>query len=145
MDEIVWAVSPRNDTLSQLLDYAGQYAVDFLNAADIRCRIDFPEKIPAHELPADVRHGLFMVIKEALNNAVKHSGATEISVSSRLAENLFRLEVADNGHGFSAATETDLADGLRNMKQRVADLGGQCVIESAATTGTKVRVELHLR
>ena len=50
VDEIVWAVSPRNDTLSQLLDYAGQYAVDFLNAAGIRCRIDFPEKIPAREL-----------------------------------------------------------------------------------------------
>ena len=52
VDEIVWAVSPRNDTLSQLLDYAGQYAVDFLNAANIRCRIDFPEKISPRELHA---------------------------------------------------------------------------------------------
>ena len=145
VDEIVWAVSPRNDTLGQLLDYAGQYAVDFLNAAGIRCRIDFPEKIPARELHADIRHGLFMVIKEALNNAVKHSGATEIFVFARLEENVLRLEIADNGKGFSATTENDLADGLRNMKQRVTDLGGHCEIASDAGTGTKVRVELHLR
>lgn len=144
VDEIVWAVSPGNDTLSQLLDYAGQYAVDFLNAAGIRCRIDFPEKIPVRELHADIRHGLFMVVKEALHNAVKHSGATEILVSARLEENIFHLSLADNGRGFSPAKADDLADGLRNMKQRVTDLGGQCVIESQPGTGTNVRMELRL-
>ena len=144
VDEIVWAVNPGNDTLSQLLDYAGQYAVDFLNAAGIRCRIDFPEKISVHELHADIRHGLFMVVKEALHNAVKHSGATEIWVSARLEENIFRLSLADNGCGFLPAKADDLADGLRNMKQRVTDLGGQCVIESQPGTGTNVRVELSL-
>ena len=144
VDEIVWAVTPRNDTLSQLLDYAGQYAVDFLNAAGIRCRIDFPEKIPVRELTADIRHGLFMVVKEALHNAVKHSGATEILVAARLEENGLRLSVADNGRGFSSAKADDLADGLRNMQQRVADLGGVCTIESSPGSGTTVRVELRL-
>ncbi len=144
VDEIVWAVTPRNDTLSQLLDYAGQYAVDFLNPAGIRCRIDYPEKIPARELPADIRHGLFMVIKEALTNAVKHSGATEISMVARLDENLLRLALIDNGRGFSSTTPNSHADGLRNMQQRVADLGGRCTIESLPGTGTTVRVELKL-
>ena len=144
VDEIVWAVSPRNDTLGQLLDYAGQYAVDFLNAAGIRCRIDFPEKIPARELPADIRHGLFMVIKEALNNAVKHSGAREIILAARLDDNRLSLSVADNGRGFAIGKGRDLTDGLRNMKQRVTDLGGQCVIESQPETGTNVRVQLDL-
>ena len=144
VDEIVWAVSPRNDTLSQLLDYAGQYAVDFLNAADIRCRIDFPEKIPAHELPADVRHGLFMVIKEALNNAVKHSGAQEIILRAEIFGGELRLEIADNGRGFASPKDDALADGLRNMKQRAVELGGECVVESAPAHGTKVRVRLKL-
>ena len=85
-----------------------------------------------------------MVVKEALHNAVKHSGATEILVSARLEENIFRLSLADNGSGFSPAKADDLADGLRNMKQRVTDLGGQCVIESQPGTGTNVRVELRL-
>lgn len=144
VDEIVWAVNPRNDTLSQLLDYAGQYAVDFLSTADIRCRIDFPEKIPARQLPADLRHGLFMVVKEALNNAVKHSGASEITLSAHLENNLLHLAIGDNGRGFSSPKEDALADGLRNMRQRVTDLGGRCDIESAPGTGTNVRVELAL-
>jgi signal transduction histidine kinase/ligand-binding sensor domain-containing protein len=144
VDEIVWAVSPRNDTLSQLLDYAGQYAVDFLNSAGIRCRIDFPEKIPNRKLNADIRHGLFMVVKESLNNAVKHSGATEIGLTARLDGSFLNLSVSDNGRGFSCSQENDLSDGLRNMKQRVTDLGGECVIESNPQTGTNVRVQLNL-
>ena len=144
VDEIVWAVNPRNDTLSQLLDYGGQYAVDFLRAADIRCRIDFPERVPVRELPADIRHGLFMVVKEALNNAAKHSGASEITLSAQLQNNLLRLSIADNGRGFLPPKPDALADGLRNMRQRVADLGGRCEIESAPGTGTNVRVELTL-
>ena len=144
VDEIVWAVNPRNDTLSQLLDYAGQYAVDFLQPAGIRCRIDFPEKAHARALPADLRHGLFMIIKEALNNAVKHSGATEISIAAKVEGDFLSLSVTDNGRGFSAVQDNDLADGLRNMKQRAADLGRHCTIESQPGTGTNVRVELGL-
>lgn len=144
VDEIVWAVNPRNDTLGQLLDYAGQYAVDFLRAADIRCRIDFPEKIPARALPADVRHGLFMVVKEALNNAVKHSGAKEILLRAEISAASLALTIQDDGRGFDSPKDDALADGLRNMQQRAADLGGECKIESQPGHGTKVRVQLHL-
>src|SRR5204862_163458 len=70
LDEIVWAVNPRNDTLADLLDYAGQYAVDFLQAAGVRCRVDFPETVPERELSSEVRHGLFLAVKESLNNVV---------------------------------------------------------------------------
>jgi signal transduction histidine kinase/ligand-binding sensor domain-containing protein len=144
VDEIVWAVNPRNDTLSQLLDYAGQYAVDFLRAADIRCRIDFPEKIPANSLPADVRHGLFMVVKEALNNAVKHSGAKEILLRAEIFEATLTLNIEDDGRGFDSPKDNALADGLRNMQQRATELGGVCSIESQPGHGTKVRVQLQL-
>ena len=144
VDEIVWAVNPRNDTLSQLLDYAGQYAVDFLRAAGIRCRIDFPENIPVRVLPADIRHGLFMVVKEALHNAVKHSSATEIILRAEFSGPLLALTITDNGQGFAAPKDDALADGLRNMQQRATDLGGVCTITSQPAAGTKVRVELSL-
>lgn len=144
VDEIVWAVNPRNDTLSQLLDYAGQYAVDFLQAAKIRCRIDFPGNIPIRPLPADMRHGLFMVVKEALNNAVKHSGASEIVLRAQLDGDILRLSITDNGAGFATSGEHLLADGLRNMRQRATDLGGNCTIDSQPGSGTQVRVELEL-
>jgi len=144
VDEIVWAVNPRNDTLGQLLDYAGQYAVDFLRTADIRCRIDFPEKVPARELPSDLRHGLFMMVKEALNNTVKHAGASEVVLRAEMTDNLLILSIVDNGRGFTALKTDALSDGLRNMKQRASDLGGNCLIESEPEQGTKVRVELRL-
>lgn len=144
VDEIVWAVNPRNDNLNQLFDYAGQYAVDFLSAANIRCRIDFPEKIPARGLAAAIRHGLFMVVKEALNNAVKYSGASEITIRAEIHADVLSLSVEDNGQGFASPKEDALADGLRNMRQRAADIGGRCEIASQPGTGTKVRVELRL-
>ncbi len=144
VDEIVWAVNPRNDTLAQLLDYAGQFAVDFSRAAEMRCRIDFPEKVPLHNLPADTRHDLFLIVKEALHNAVKHSGAQEIILRAEIFGGELRLEIADNGRGFASPKDDALADGLRNMKQRAVELGGECVVESAPAHGTKVRVRLKL-
>ncbi|MGH7954062.1 MAG: sensor histidine kinase, partial [Limisphaerales bacterium] len=71
LDEIVWAVNPGNDTLAHLIDYAGQFATDYLRAAGIRCLLDVPEQTPAREVPSNVRHNVFLVIKEALQNIVK--------------------------------------------------------------------------
>ena len=89
LDEIVWAVNPRNDTLTHLIDYAGQFALDYLRLAGIRCRLDFPESIPAREVSSDVRHNAFLAIKEALNNIVKHAHATEVWL--RVATTVRRL------------------------------------------------------
>jgi signal transduction histidine kinase/streptogramin lyase len=142
LDEIVWAVNPRNDTLAHLIDYAGQFAVDFLRAASIRCRLDLPEQPPAHELSTDLRHNLFLVIKEALNNIVKHSRATEVWLRASATREALELIVEDNGRGFDKGPDDALADGLRNMRQRMGDIGGECRIESEPGKGTKVFVHL---
>jgi signal transduction histidine kinase/ligand-binding sensor domain-containing protein len=142
LDEIVWAVNPRNDTLPHLIDYAGQFAVDYLRSTGIRCRLDFPEQIPAWELSTNLRHNLFLVIKEALHNIVKHAGATEIWLRVDLREDMLKVVVEDNGRGFIQAPDDALADGLRNMRQRIEEIGGECRVESQPQTGT--RVILHL-
>jgi signal transduction histidine kinase/ligand-binding sensor domain-containing protein len=138
LDEIVWAVNPRNDTLQDLLDYGGQYAVDFLGAAGIRCRVDFPGTPAPQNLPADVRHALLMVLKEALNNVVKHAQATEVWLRVRVEHGVLQWRVEDNGRGFAAAPDNALADGLRNMRSRLAEFGGNCLVESAPGAGTKI-------
>jgi streptogramin lyase len=84
LDEIVWAVNPRNDTLAHLLDYAGQYAVDYLRLIGIRCRLDFPVDVPVRELSTDLRHKLFLVVKEALHNIFKHANATVVRLHANL-------------------------------------------------------------
>jgi len=142
LDEIVWAVNPRNDTLAHLLDYAGQFAVDYLRVADIRCRLDFPETIPARELSADLRHNLFLVIKEILHNIIKHSAATEVRLRVAFTAAALDLLIEDNGRGFERGPDNALADGLRNMEQRMADIGGRCGIESRPGRGTQIRLHL---
>jgi len=142
LDEIVWAVNPRNDKLANLLDYIGGYAVDYLSAAQIRCRLDVPEQMPAHELSSKVRYGVFLTVKEALQNIVKHSQAKEVWLRVSLGAGHLKIVISDNGRGFSAAPEDALADGLRNMRQRMSDIGGRCDIESRVGAGTEIMLEL---
>ena len=142
LDEIVWAVNPRNDTLAHLLDYAGQFALDYLRLAGIRCRIDFPGQPPPRELSTDIRHNVFLAIKEALHNIVKHSGATEVWFRAVIAGDHLELRVEDNGKGFVQPPDDALADGLRNMRQRLGELGGNCDVASRPGSGTTVSLRL---
>ncbi len=142
LDEIVWAVNPRNDTLAHLIDYTGQFAVDYLRSAGVRCLLDVPEQTPAREVPTNVRHNVFLVVKEALQNIVKHARATEVWLRIRATGQGLRIVVEDNGSGFERAPENAVADGLRNMKQRMSEIGGECRIQSRVGAGTEIIVEL---
>jgi signal transduction histidine kinase len=142
LDEIVWAVNPRNDTLAGFIDYTAQFALDHLRLADIRCRLDLPEVAPERQLSADVRHNLFLAAKEALHNVVKHSHATETWLRIATNPEGLRITIEDNGKGFEFAPETPTADGLRNMEHRLRDIGGALKIQTHLTTGTKIIIEL---
>jgi len=142
LDEIVWAVNPSNDTLAHLVDYTGQFALDYLRVAGIRCRLDFPEETPPREVSTDVRHDLFLIVKEALHNVVKHAQATEVWLRIKATEDSLRVSVEDNGGGFDHPPDRAGADGLLNMRSRAAEIGGSCEIQSKSGAGTKVVVEL---
>jgi signal transduction histidine kinase len=142
LDEIVWAVNPRNDTLPHLLDYAGQFALDYLRTVGIRCRLDFPTEVPARELSTDLRHNLFLVIKEALHNIFKHANATEVWVRAVLSEEALEVIIEDNGRGFASTPDDALADGLRNMKHRMEEIGGVFRVVSEPGKGTRIVLRL---
>ena len=99
MDEIVWAVDPQHDTLEGLMDYVSAYAEDYLHTAGIRCRMDLPVPLPAARVEAELRYNLFLALKEALNNVVKHAQATEVWLRLRVEAKTFTLVVEDNGRG----------------------------------------------
>jgi signal transduction histidine kinase len=126
LDEIVWAVNPQNDTLDALVGYLNQYASQFFESTNVRCRLDVPETPPSLILPAAVRHDLFLVVKEALNNVLKHAQASEVSVAITESAGVLEIAIEDNGHGFNAATPTGRSpgDGLNNMRGRMAKIGG---------------------
>ena len=142
LDEIVWAVNPRNDTLPHLIDYLGQFAIEFLARADIRCRVDLPDHPVAWAVSPEVRHNLFLAVKEALNNVIVHAEANEVWLRITATDRLLTIVIEDNGHGFDSPPDRDFADGLPNMKQRLAEIGGQSAIESRAGAGTRVTLIL---
>lgn len=151
LDEIVWAVDPRHDTLDSLVDYMGRFAQELLTTANLRCRLDLPVEVPAWPLTAEIRHNLFLAFKEALNNAVKHAAASQVRIMLRLHPDAFELVVADNGHGFDPAqpgsTETGRlagGNGLANLRKRLARIGGRCEIHSARGEGTSVSLRVDL-
>src|SRR5712664_3821276 len=91
MDEIVWAVNPKHDSLDSLVTYLGRFAQNFLSTAGIRCRLDEPPHLPAWTFTVEVRHNVFLAFKEALHNVVKHAGASEVQVSFELMTGGFIL------------------------------------------------------
>jgi signal transduction histidine kinase len=145
LDEIVWAVNPRNDTLPHLVDYLGQFTIDFLRAPGVRCRLDLPEHPPELNVPADIRHNLFLAVKEALNNIVKHAGAKQVQLAVDVSNGKLRVVVTDDGQGFENPPQDAWADGLRNMRQRMAEIGGSFAIESHSGAGTTITFDVPWR
>jgi signal transduction histidine kinase len=151
MDEIVWAVNPQHDTLDSLASYLGNFAQEFLAGTGVRCRLDVPLQLPNWRLDAEVRHNLFLAVKESLNNALRHAQATEIRVSLSLGDFAFVVMVEDNGRGISAEALNDEKgragnrNGLSNMRQRLAQIGGRCEIGGSQGRGTRVEFQVTLK
>ncbi|MEY3895644.1 MAG: hypothetical protein RLZZ214_1163, partial [Verrucomicrobiota bacterium] len=145
LDEIVWAINPKNDTLPSLATYLCQYAKNFLNPAQIACRLAVAPELPDLPLAAEQRHGLFLAFAEALHNAVSHSGASEVRVGIAFEAGAIHLSVADNGRGIPGGDPAPGADGLANMQDRLAQLGGSCRISNPPGGGTEVAFHLPLR
>jgi signal transduction histidine kinase len=150
MDEIVWAVDPQHDTLNGLMDYASAFTEDFLRVAGIRCRIDVPSELPAVRLDAELRYNLFLSLKEALNNVVKHAHASLVWLRLRFDPHRLTLVVEDNGQGFpkngtrDTGERTRLGHGLPNLEKRLASIGGACTVRSEPGKGTRVELTVLL-
>ena len=145
MDEIVWTINPKNDTLENLANYIFQYAQDFFQNSGVRCRLDLPPRLPELTLSTQERHNLFMATKEALNNVIKHAHATEVRIGLTLDGGKLILTVADNGCGFAADPPPDSGNGLANMRQRLERIGGHLSLKSQPGAGTEIKMEAEVR
>ena len=128
-----------------MLDYTGQYARDFIASAGLQCRLEFPDAPPTREISGDIRHAVFLIVKEALHNVVKHAQATRVKIIFEINETGMLWRIEDDGKGFEPAPENALDDGLRNIRQRAAALGGTAEIASLPGKGTQVSVHVPLR
>lgn len=144
MSDIVWAINPRNDHLSDLTHRMRRFAGDTFDSTDVGYRFHFDEAAPDIGLGADLRREVYLIFKECINNAAKHSGADYVDISVNVVTDVVSVTIADNGHGFDVATALSGeangygGNGLLNMRKRAERLGGEFSIESTGT-GTTVR------
>lgn len=144
MREVIWVVNPQHDDVESLAGFLGQYTETYLAAAGLRCRLEWPAQMPAHPLTADARHHLFLVVKEALHNIVRHGQATEVQLGLEYEVGELRLVVADNGRGLPKGGAPVPGHGLDNMEKRVTSLRGRFSVVSAPGQGTRISVAIPL-
>lgn len=138
IDEVVWTVNSRRDTVQDFETYVCNYAEAFLRSTAIRCRLDVDTEIPAGAFDLAIRRNLFLAIKEALNNAAKYSGATELFLRIHPQGQEILVVVEDNGNGFDPVQVNRQRNGLVNMAQRIAEVGGTCHVISQPGKGCRV-------
>ena len=141
MDEIVWTINPKNDTLDQLANYIFQYAQEYFQDTGVSCRLDMPAQLPDQPVSTEARHNLFMAVKEALHNTLKHAQAKEVRIGLAVTEGGVTITIADNGRGFVIDQTRGKGNGLDNMRQRLEQIGGRLVLESEPGRGTTIRLE----
>jgi signal transduction histidine kinase len=144
LDEIVWAMNPRHDSLASLVSYLSIYADRFLGLANIAWRLDNTAGTANPMVDSRSRHQLFLAFKEALTNVVRHAGASEVLLSVRANNGELWLNVTDNGRGFPAAAPSEAMDGIANMRTRIEKLGGKFEITGDPNHGTTVRFSVPL-
>ncbi len=138
LDEIVWTVNPSNDTLDGLVNYICKNAQDYLAVAGLRYRLEMPAQLPAAAISPEARHNVFLAAKEAVTNVVRHARASEVWIRLKIEPDRFILEIEDNGCGPAGldAVAKKSRNGLRNMRKRMEDIGGEFTIGPGAQGGT---------
>jgi signal transduction histidine kinase len=145
LEEIVWAVRPGSDSLQSLADYIAHFANELFDGNPTHCRLDLPHDLPALPLPPDVRHNIFLIVKEALTNALKHAEAHEVQAQAKVSGHTLEILVQDDGKGFDPASLVKgVRNGLGNMQRRAEAIGGKLEWQSAPGGGTTVKFSVNL-
>lgn len=144
MSDMVWSINPNRDNLKDTIQRIRQFASEVLSAKDIQFTIDAPKDDKEIKLDVDLRRQLYLVFKESINNAVKHSNCTKVEIElKRKTDGLF-LRVSDNGNGFEI-NGSNYGNGLGNMKKRAEEIGGNFEINSEIGKGTVITLQLPRR
>ncbi len=144
MSEIIWALNPHNETLDNLLTYLREQTSQYFDPFDIDFELNFPEQVPDIKLSNEQRRNLFLVCKEALNNALKHASATKIVLTVVYKDGVVIFIIKDDGKGFDLSKIRKAANGLHNLQKRMSNIGGTFELKTSAESGTTVTFTLRL-
>jgi signal transduction histidine kinase len=130
MNTIIWTMKSSNDTLESLIAYIRAHAIEYFDSTPIECTVHMPAVIPQAEVSGEKRRNIFLSIKEALNNAMKHSQATHIKINISATNRRLVIQVSDDGVGIDADKLRRFGNGLNNMRRRMESIDGTFKIES---------------
>ena len=147
MNDTVWAINPGNDNMEKIIQRMESFAKPLAAARNIHFDLQYDKSILSLQLNMDKRKNFYLIFKEAINNAIKYSGASELNALIQSDNHLLKLTVKDNGVGFNTAKEmtesTSLSgNGLRNMYSRANELNGSLIIQSQPGNGTAITLQL---
>jgi signal transduction histidine kinase len=142
LQDIIWVLNPKNDTLDSLAAYIREYALKFFEPFETITRFQYPQKFPDIKLSEETRRNIFLVVKESFNNIAKHAWCNKVTISISQASSRFRLEIEDDGKGFDTENVRLFGNGLVNMKNRIEQVGGEYTIGSQPGKGTKIVIEV---
>jgi signal transduction histidine kinase/streptogramin lyase len=143
MNEIIWSLNPENKTLDLLLSYMRESLNKQLEYAGLEYTIDLPDNGQQFFLSNEQRRNILLVTKEVVNNVIKHSKATTVTIQAELVGNNLQFSITDNGIGISEHGNSG-GNGLKNIKQRIKDMQGTLSIESGQKRGTGIYFSLPL-
>lgn len=145
LESIVWTVSPQNNSWDRLASFVAQFARRFFKDTGILCTVEGVEGIPALTLSPDAQHEVLALLKESLNNVLKHSHASSVAIRMQLVDQVFELQIVDNGIGFEPGlAEHSERNGLSNIRARGEALRGDAAVESQVGHGTCVKLRVPL-
>ena len=139
MNAIIWTMSSSNDTLGNLVAYIRSYALGYLEDKGINCIIEADSKNPNIPVPGPFRRNVYLIVKETLNNILKHANATTVHISYTENEGLFKLSIQDDGIGINMDNLREFGNGLKSMKDRAESIG--CKYSISNHNGTCTTLE----
>jgi signal transduction histidine kinase/ligand-binding sensor domain-containing protein len=142
LQDIIWILNPKNDTLENLAAYTREYGLKFFEPFETEINFNYPEKFPDTKLSEETRRNIFLVIKESFNNISKHAWCNKISVSIAVINKEIIITIEDDGRGFDQAKVRLFGNGLVNMNSRIEHIGGVYKISSVPGKGTKTKIKI---
>jgi signal transduction histidine kinase len=146
ISDLIWAVKPHPDYLNDMADRMREYAQKFLDANDIDYQLNIPRSLPVMEMDIESRRNAYLIFKEAINNAMKHSQCSKMDISLLADSEKMTLLVSDDGIGFDMEEKIKSGKGLGlgSMEKRARDIGGELKIQTEPGKGTKVIFSLPI-
>ena len=140
MGDIIWSMKPGKEESMPLSSRIKNFANDILSATNIDYIIQIDKEVDTFIQDITARKNIVFITKEAINNAVKYSGANSIYIELKIIQNILSLTIADNGIGFNDILPT--GNGIANMKKRAKEIRGSLTINSIINKGTTITAQI---